>query len=467
MINDVSGQNSLSQTELRIRQKNLNRKIEIAFFLTLWFAFGAAINSQNLKSFNLQQIGVEAIVERGVFYLENSRTPEMQLGGDVFAFENHKYAAKQPGQFFLGAWIYSYLHLLGFTYSNNYLLVSALVTFFTGSFLTAVCAIILFRLSRKICGENSLFHPITVAASYGLASTAFAYSGIAHHDALATAFLLAAFYCVFSITASKSEKTKSYAHAAGLFLGFTITTSMLPFFMAVVVAIYFLFQRKRKLIPFFAIGGIFGIAPLLIYDWMSFGNPFLLPNVAGNYSDTFFRWDFYNVVDKIRFYAKMSAFYSPTFLLGLIGLAFLPQRFLKAKVFAFGVIFVLLLYLLNIGTVGDCQYGPRYLLPAMPFACLGIAGFSRFTNQTAKFAAIFLILITALFSFAVNLTGALKSAMFCNLSEWAFYQYLTNLQFGEAISYPLSQTLAVPLAASALWLLIFIYQQYKTNRIER
>ena len=167
MASENSRQNLITETEQTARQKNLFRKIEIALFLTLWFAYGAAINSHNLKSFNLQQIGVEAIVERGTFYLENSRTPEMQLGGDVFDFENHKYAAKQPGQFLLGAWIYSYLHLLGFAYSNNYLLVSALVTFFTGSFLTAVCAIILFRLSRKICGENSFFYPIAAASGTG------------------------------------------------------------------------------------------------------------------------------------------------------------------------------------------------------------------------------------------------------------------------------------------------------------
>src|SRR5688572_31286152 len=38
------------------------------------------------------------------------------------------------------------------------------------------------------------------------------------------------------------------------------------------------------------------------------------------------------------------------------------------------------LYVLNIQATGTCQYGPRYLLPAMPFASLGLIGFS-FVNR--------------------------------------------------------------------------------------
>ncbi len=74
-------------------------RVEVVLFLFLWLAYGAAINSDNLVKFNLQQIGVEAIVERHQFYLEGSDVPELWPGGDVFLYQGHKYAAKQPGQF--------------------------------------------------------------------------------------------------------------------------------------------------------------------------------------------------------------------------------------------------------------------------------------------------------------------------------------------------------------------------------
>jgi len=66
-------------------------------FLSLWFIYGFLINSDNLKAFGLQQMGVEAIGERGHFYLEGSKSPQLQPIGDTFSHDGRIYAAKQPG----------------------------------------------------------------------------------------------------------------------------------------------------------------------------------------------------------------------------------------------------------------------------------------------------------------------------------------------------------------------------------
>jgi len=109
---------------------------------------------------------------------------------------------------------------------------------------------------------------------------------------------------------------------AGLLLGLTVTTSMLPFFMVIVVGAYFLSLRQWKLLPHVVFGGILGLAPLLVYDAINFGNPFLLPNIAGNklrymangdFSDTFFRLDWNNFLNKIAFYTKSITVYVPVF----------------------------------------------------------------------------------------------------------------------------------------------------------
>src|SRR5439155_27036693 len=80
-------------------------------FLSLWFIYGFLINSDNLKAFGLQQLGVEAIGERGHFYLEGSRSAQLQPAGDTFSHGGHIYAAKQPGQFMAGAIAYFFLHM--------------------------------------------------------------------------------------------------------------------------------------------------------------------------------------------------------------------------------------------------------------------------------------------------------------------------------------------------------------------
>src|SRR5262245_25900597 len=90
-------------------------------FLTLCLLYGLTLNASNLTEFNLQQMGVEAIVERGVFYVEDSPTPLLDPRGDVFELGEHLYAAKQPGQFMAGALVYFFLFRLGLSYLSNFL----------------------------------------------------------------------------------------------------------------------------------------------------------------------------------------------------------------------------------------------------------------------------------------------------------------------------------------------------------
>ena len=112
-------------------------RVELFLFFCLWFAYGAAVNSRNQYEFNLQQAGVEAIVERHHFYLEGSSTPRLQMQvyyydgnkpfGDVFAHDGHQYAAKQPGQFMAGAVAWFFLRLFGLDYRHHYTLTGAVV----------------------------------------------------------------------------------------------------------------------------------------------------------------------------------------------------------------------------------------------------------------------------------------------------------------------------------------------------
>jgi 4-amino-4-deoxy-L-arabinose transferase-like glycosyltransferase len=440
----------------RLRRASLAR-LQVLLFLVLWLAYGAAINSDNLSKFNLQQIGVEAIVERHQFYLEGSDVPELFPQGDVFLFRGHKYAAKQPGQFMAGAVVYWVLSKLGLRYKDNYLLTSALVTFFTTSFVLALSAVAVFRIVCKLANESqSLFWPMLTTLAYALATTVFAYSGIAHHDALATGYLVIAFYLIFHLPRrgwdGRGEIIQSAG--AGLFLGLAVTTSMLVFFMAIVCAIYFLWLRRWKLIPFFLTAIVIGLLPLFVYDAVSFGNPFLLPNVAGAqmFADTFFHFSAKNSGDKLVWYSTMLVVYAPVFVAGLFGLSYYPKTLKRTPVFLtlVAMLVVLAVYILNIQTGGDCQFGPRYLLPAMPFACLGIAGFSYLSTKAERRVAGLIVLLIAVVSFAINLLGAVQGSMCCPDGRNALRDQLALLARGDVHYFPLAPWLVAPLLMSAL-----------------
>ena len=59
--------------------KPSDARLEWLLFLTLWFAYGVAINSGNLNAFGLQQAGVEAYVERHHLYLEGSSVERLRV----------------------------------------------------------------------------------------------------------------------------------------------------------------------------------------------------------------------------------------------------------------------------------------------------------------------------------------------------------------------------------------------------
>jgi hypothetical protein len=430
-----------------------SRTVQLLLFLFLWFGYGLAINSGNLTAFSLQQAGVEAYVERRQLYLEGSQVEllKVQPVVDAFIYQGHIYPAKQPGQFMAGAIAYFPLHRLGLNYSQHYLLTAALVTFLTSSLVTALGALAVFRIVLLLQHSQKLFWPITVTLVYALATTAFPYSGIAWHDSLATAYLVVAFY--FFLEARRAERRKGILTAiGGLLLGLTITTSMLPFLMTVVLAIYFAMSRPRSLLTFFIIGVGLGLLPLLIYNSICFGNPFLLPNVAGSYRDTFFHFNAANFLQKLRFYLHMVTIYVPVFWFGILGLALFPRQLRREQVLIFLMLMASIIYILNIEATGTCQYGPRYLLPAMPFACIGLLGF-HFLQPAWRRITVPLVLVVAAISFAINLVGAMHGAMLCDFPHFAAGLYLSQMLSGHTHVYPLAIWLLAPFIACALLLL--------------
>jgi hypothetical protein len=294
--------------------------------------------------------------------------------------------------------------------------------------------------------------------SYALTTTAFAYSGIAHHDALATGYLVIAFYLIFQLSRGSATKRASFLKAAGagLLLGLTITTSMLPFFMVVVCALYFICRRRFKLLPVFLVGLVAGLLPLFVYDAVSFGNPFLLPNIAGHYADTYFHFYPTNFGNKVVFYARALISYAPIFLLGLFGLSYFPPAFKRGPHFLalVAMMIVIAVYVFNIDTDGAYQFGPRYLLPAMPFACLGLVGYSYLSRTSERRLAGIAIVIIGTLSFVINLVGALQGAMCCADGGNVFLNHVAAIRRGELQSHPLVVWLLVPLA---LCLALFLW----------
>jgi len=428
----------------------------LLLFTGCWLFFGALINARNMQDFNLQHIGIEAIVERQHLWLEGSPTPQLQTRGDVFRFNEHTYAAKQPGQFFFGAAAYRVVTALGLSYRNDYVRTAAWVTFGSASLLLALGIVAIQRTSQRWLGDYGLqalsyFTALAAAA----ATTLLAYSGLPHHDLIAAALLVCGFSCAF---AASEERRPTRAHFcavfAGLFLGLTLTTSMLPFFSAIVVALYALAILTWGERAALLIGGLLGLLPLLLYNAISFGNPLLMANVAGDFNDTFWAFDLQNAREKAGFYLRLTLQHSPIMALGVLGLLLLPRHLMREKLALGGAALVLLVYLLGIETVGHCQFGPRYLLPAIPLLILGLNGLWLGRLRGLGYA---LTLVLGSYGLLINLGGALSGSMYCTWWEFGGARRWESLIHGNAPELPL-QFLLWPAAGFGLLLAAWVWR---------
>ena len=430
--------------------------VELSLFIFVWLVCGLLINTRNLEAFNLQQAGIESMVERKQFSLEGSSTPQFQIKvylypdgkpfGDTFSYNGRQYAAKQPGQFMAGALVYFLLHLFGLSYLNHYLLTAALISFFTSSFLTAVAAVVVFRIAREFTAAKTFWWPFVSAIVYAFGTTAFPYSGFAYHDSMASAFLLIAFYTALLLTRGDltADRKKLLAALTGLFLGLTVTTSMLPFFMAGVVAVYVFSLRQWNLLPYFVAGGIIGTSPLLVYNTVCFGNPLLQSYIAGDYPQSNLHFDLQNTIQKARLYVSELTLYDPLAWLGILGLAFLPPTLKRERLLIIALFAAQFFQVLNIESHGGCHYGPRFLLPSLPYAAIGLTGFYYLRGKTTQWIIISIAAIAALISLGVNATGALIGAMYCDVQVFAFWPDLALVWSGAWHGLPLAKWLIIP-----------------------
>lgn len=430
-------------------------RTEVLLFLVLWLSYGMLINAKNVEEFG--QATIEAIVDQRQFNVE---TLPVWPDGDSFGYFGHIYSNKQPGQALLGAIAYAPLKLFGITYAWDKVFTGGLVIFLSASLLAALAGVFVFLFARDLDDGESTVWPLAAALVFGFGTIQFAYSGIAHHDVIATAFLLIGFYLLFRVGyAPNAERDGTKALLGGLFLGLTLTTSMLHFFMVVIVGLYFVSLGRWRLLKQFFIGGVLGVLPIFIYNYICFGNPLLMPALA-NYKynaynpEVFFFLDWNNFIEKKRVYILLVNQYMPILWFGLVGLLFVAAKRTREVVTIVAAIFAIVFFVLNIEGLGTCAYGPRYILPMLPFAAIGIIGVRRIPAAPLRVIFGLIVAYVAYLSFKINLVGAMGGAMYCNMAGYAYPDYLARLESGTLVPNFMLAPYLLPIAVITVLLVI-------------
>lgn len=442
--------------------------IPMVIFLTVLGAVAFTINEKTLRDFNLQQIGVESVAERSTFALEGSTVPELQPLGDTFSFQNHVYAIKQPGQFVLGAFVLKLLSFVRTSYHTSYVFTAALVTLGSSGVLLAALAVSIYSVAKRMTASQDWAMWIAFVTTLG--TTLFPYAGVAHHDSQATALVFLAW-----MFAWKSRDSKHWGVAltvSGWLIGLSLFVSMLPIAICAVIGLWIWITFKKRQAIVWSISAFVGALPVFVFNFLVFKSPFAFPNTISGTTDTTPFLSLVNLTEKLSFYLvspSTSLFlFVPLFLIAIVSVWFLRKKQRSVSWLIVTLVCAHVLYVCSIATVGHAQYGPRYLLPIVPFLGLALAGAATLHSKLpalGRYVLIGVLVIASLISVVINTLGAFGGVMYQTIWIYPVPAYLSALLSGENSDRPLATWGPVLMVIAGLWAIVYLTFDTRSKKL--
>jgi hypothetical protein len=409
-----------------------SRRRPLILFLSVWLIYAAFTNSSDARNHNLQHAGVEALVERHTMYVDGSSSERFQKIGDAFWYDGRLYPLKAPGQFLAGAAAYYPIHWF-IRYTKSHDLAAYLVTIFSAGIFGAAAVTALFLGVERLTGSGAAALGSSVA--FGFGTNFFPYTGVLFHDVFATSCAAMSWSAI--VISMKARRPLSWIAVSGVLGGLAITMSLLTPLLVLALVPYVDWKTGLRRTPVWLIGFVVGLAPMLIVHTIYFGSPLRLPHQVAGVADVMPDETSGNILTKLGFYfvwpQRSLFFHSPICLIALLGLGFLAREHAKE----FGLILIsgayLLAYLCAIHTVGHAQYGPRYLMPWMPFLCLGLIPFWTRTHVLGAPAWTlrrYVVMPILGISISLNLMGAITTVMRADLTINSSYEAFVDI-FGS------------------------------------
>jgi len=390
-------------------------------------------------------MGIESIVERGQFNLDGSNTPGFQpiasATSDVMQYKNKHYSWRQHGQYLIGSIVYFFLYELGITYEKDAILAGGLITLFTSVLMVVTMMILFFNIALFML--NNKLQSFIITTFMGFGTMLFSYSGTTHYDVYATFFLFLSFYLLFQKYRLPKASSLLQVIAAGTSSGLSLFMSFksLPIVLALIVYVI-LSKSKKDLLCFF--GFIFiGFLPSLIFNYFVFGHFFTFPESVGlsvfkEAAPCYFSLS--NVVSKLYIYFISSStsvtFFSPIYVLGSLGLFFLPKKYFAELIFLLCSLSFTFIHLSTMNASGGCQYGPRYLLLTIPFVLIGLVGYFNKENKflcklESNIPVEKLLYFFGIISIIIFLPGSIIGVMYCDMSKHPFFPFISRIMTGQ------------------------------------
>lgn len=337
------------------------------------------------------------------------RVKPLEIAGinslDVALAEGRLYPNKPPGTTLLALPAYAVAWWLGRllgaapeswrTLTLNFYL----ATVFSIGLASALGGVALWRLSRRLHpGVAEPWH-VAAALACGLGTILWPFSTMLFDHAAAAAAGIAGFLFVVEACEASAGRAARLA-AAGFVLGLGVLVSYTVVLIIPLIALYALARLRREAgsLAYFVAGGVAPAIFLLGYHWQAFGSPWTIANslqleIFGQSEERFlgvFARPDPGVLGELLVGRRRGLFASsPVLVLAIYGLydAFRRRRLDPWVGAGVAVVYLLMNASFNAWHGGN-SFGPRYLVPALPFLGLYLApAFARWPRAGGALAA--------------------------------------------------------------------------------
>jgi hypothetical protein len=402
----------------------MSRRLTILLFFTFWLVYLLHFNPTGSGSSRFTCL-TRALVEHGTIDVTAYYRHEPI---DIMPYKGRYYINTNPGLSFLAAPVWAVVYAGYRQLPARWMIRSSEIHFVLAHFvcysvttalLGALTAIMLGHLVMKRIGV--VWRAIFAACLYAFGTTSFFLSTRLNQNVVITFLALGIYILVFEPAALGSTRDSTRAALLGLAVGMGVLVdlSIVPFLVVLLAPIAARLRGYRGF-ALFAVTALIPVSGLALYQWAAFGNP-ILPAQC-----------------------YMTGFLGPSapHLSALLDHLFLPSRGLfvympftalcawylvrnwqtdrcslaqPEKVVIAALYAVFLLYVSVVQSSVFSGYGPRYLLPILPYSCLILALYLRKQEQAV---ATVLIGSSLLVQMAGAQCGRDTANMFFEISLW-------------------------------------------------